>query len=756
MAMPVDYENSSIDLRDLGAQLWQRRFRIVIVTVLSCALAYLLLSFVPKTYESSASILVESRENTFSRATNDTGPGQTAVSDAVIMSSQVELIQSSENFLRVIRDLNLVEVEEFNGTAKSPLDSLFALIGRPPERTQGSEQKVLANLSRAVTVIQQRDSRVISVLVRAQDKNLAADIANAIAEAHVTRRAELSTDDTAGASVWLQSEIEKLRVNVVEAESAVAKFRVENDLFTGANNTSLLDQQLSNIAAQISTAQERKLTASSRATLIRDLLNSGQSIDGVAEVQNSVVIQRLTQDKARLQGEKAQLLATLLPNHPQVRSISAQIEEINKQILREGRSVADAIMAEARIEDALVASLQEDMARLKLSASNAATSSVELQELEREAGAQSALLQTYLLRYREATARAGTGAVLPDVRVIAVAMPALKPVAPKSSLILVAVAIVALSVQVGGILFAELSAVPPVQSRGGGALKEEYEPEVGYAGEPEAAYETEHGFVREPDPDSDPDLQNHDMSSSPSEEADLQTRSGDNEGVAQTQSTQNFAPVHSVSENDRHQTHNPAPSSAEAESEDLQLEEADADFYNLAEALCTGKEQLVYLVSFDSRGDCIGVGEMLISETLAAGKTVAIVDAGSGVTSSHPGISDLAADRVDFGEVVFPSEEGGITEVYWGTERQIYADSDKPVILVEALCDICDVVVVFAGEVGAGSTLPLFTGLQGRVALVTGEQPENIAAHRALEDVAALGFARTSLLVMAKNHANAA
>ncbi|HHS82540.1 MAG TPA: hypothetical protein ENJ68_03375, partial [Devosia sp.] len=462
----AEIENMPVDLRSVLARVWQRKIRILAVTGVLCALTYVLLSFVPKTYESSASILVERRDNTFIRATNDTGVSGPVISDAVIMSSQVELIQSSDTLLQVVRALNLADVPEFNGTSTSPLDPLLSLLGRSAPVSGNTEQRVLEKLSKAVTVVQERDSRVISILVRTHDPDLSARIANEIANTHVNRRAELSINDTANASAWLKDEIDKLRARVVEAESAVANFRVENDLFVGANNTSLLDQQMSNISTQITTAQERRNAARSRATLIRNLLDSGQSIDGVAEVQNSVIIQRLSQDKARLQGERAQLAATLLPDHPRLRALTAQIAEIDQQIRKEGRSVADSIMAEANIEDQLVASLQEELARLKISASSAASANVRLQELEREARAQSDLLQTYLARFREASGRAETGAVLPDVRVVNLAKPPLKPAAPQTMLIVIAVGIVAMSVQIGGILFAELATVPATMAHG--------------------------------------------------------------------------------------------------------------------------------------------------------------------------------------------------------------------------------------------------------------------------------------------------
>lgn len=740
----VDHERTSIDIRSIVGHVWDKWFRIALVTLGLCVVTFVLLSFVPKTYESSASILVEQRDNVFTRATNDTGVTNSVV-DAVVMSSQVELIQSTEALLQVVRSLKLAQIPEFNGTSTSPLDPILALIGRSAQREQNAERKVLALVSKAVTVIQERDSRVISIFVRSQDRELAAKIANEIAETHVNRRTQLSTDDTADASRWLEREIETLRIRVVEAESKVAVFRIENDLFVGTNNTSLLDQQLSTIATQITTAQERRNFARSRATLIRNLLDAGQPISGVAEVQNSVIIQRLSQDKARLQGERAQLSATLLSNHPQVRSISAQISEIDQQINIEGNQVADAMLAEAGIEDAQVASLQDNLARLKISASSATTSTVELQELEREAKAQSDLLQTYLLRFREASARSESGANLPDVRVVSTALPALTAVAPKSTLILIAVAIVTLSVQVGGILFSDLARVVPNFASNLVHPK----PHENH-GEGEDDAEAEQPNLQYRDTKEQETIEQETMHLATDPVTDNQ---GDSIPFDEDQ-YDDLTPEQLASEYDVSQ------STISKNSQQFSAREAqevfDHDFYELASALRSGDENLVFLTSYDRNADCLGVSEMLLSDLIDAGRSVAVVDAGSGIVSAQRGMSDLAAGEVEFGEIVFPVNEGAITEVYWGTRAAIYQGTEQPAILIEALCEICDVVLVFAGGVGITSNLPLFAGLNGTMALVAGSEPSPYDIDRVLDDAASLGFERSVLLVLNEQQVNVA
>src|SRR5690606_37943567 len=117
---------------------------------------------------------------------------------------------------------------------------------------------------------------IITIVVRSENPDLAARLANAIAEAHVARLTGLVIEDTADASQWLSDEIDKLRTLVSDAEARVAAYRVENDLFVGSNNTSLLDQQLSEIARQITEAQQRRSAVESRANVLTALIQAGQ------------------------------------------------------------------------------------------------------------------------------------------------------------------------------------------------------------------------------------------------------------------------------------------------------------------------------------------------------------------------------------------------------------------------------------------------------------------------------------------------
>ena len=694
--------------------------RILAITALLLAAAFVVLLFAPRLYESSASILVEPRSNVYLRAANEQAPSLSGA-EAGVVSSQIELIKSRDTLRSVVDTLELRSVPEFNGSEGagfSPLGLVMQLLGRGSSPVSVDEA-VLRALYERLTVVQERDSRIISVLVRSSNPQLAADIANAIAEAHVARRAGLSLSDTAEASGWLAEEIAKLRVRVTDAETAVATFKVNNDLFSGANNTSLLDQQLSTIATQINAAQERKNTALSRATLIRDMIAKGQPIDGVADVRDSVVIQQLSQEKARLQGEKAQRSATLLANHPTIRALTAQIAELNNQINLEGRRVADALEAESRIEADLETSLQADLARAKTSASTATQDTVTLEGLQREAKAQRDLLESYLQRYSEATSRTDSNSTLPDVRVVTQAVPAASPASPKTTLVLLAVGLGALMVQLGLVVFGELISgrviIAPPEAE---PLRERPQDEL-----------DEPPFISDA---AVAELEEERVEGEPAEAALEDVR----DAVMAEMDAMRLQPAASAAtrENIRElmkslrQNRDSAPEPV-LEAPPLTILTGE----KLAADLVLGKTHLLLLAAHGTHADCEALAEELVHAAIGRGLSVALIDAGSGRVGTETGLTDLSADAASFGDVVHKSADNSFAEVVWGQGQSIAPSSSKPFTLVEALGDIYEVVVVMTGRVGRMSSLPVFKGLDGRLVLVAGntDEPEAVSATRA-------------------------
>ncbi|MDV3251173.1 GumC family protein [Devosia sp. BK] len=739
--------DARIDVAAVFSAVGRRLPRIIIITLLVLAAAFLVLMMMPRLYESSASILVEPRSNVYARSANEQAPSSTA-GDASVVSSQIELIKSRDTLLGVIDKLDLRSKPEFNGSQSgfSPLGVIMQLIGRSSTPVSVDE-RVMTTLYDRMTVIQERDSRIISILVRSTDPQLAADIANAVAAAHVARRAQLSLADTAEASEWLNQEIDRLRIAVRDAESKVAQYRVDNDLFVGTNNTTLLDQQLSTLTTQITSAQERKNTAQSRAAVIRGLLERGQPIESIADARNSTVIQQLSQEKARLQGQLAQLSATLLSNHPTVRALNAQIAELDTRINQEGYRVAAALEAEAQVEADLEVSMQSDLARFKQTASTATQDTVALDSLQREAKAQRDLLESYLLRYNEASSRVDSNSTLPDVRVVTEAVPSVIPAFPKTALILAGIGIVTFSVQFGAVVFGELMS--------GRALRP-IEPYYAAAQQPVPVVTQPARAAAPPEPVEEP-VQTEVVYDEAAAESDHEAAS-----VAEPEPVDQTAVASANARNllrdlaERRAEREAARAAVATSSEEEAAEVATmrpktqqvtgiVRYSDLAADLVLGKTHLLLLADHGSAEPGRRMADALVADALGKGLSVVLIDAGSGYVGENPGLSDLSLNRAGFGDVVQKSADQSYAEVAWGQGETIERSSTKPSTLVEALGDIYEVVLVLTGKVGGRSTLPIFADLGGRVVLVTAEDEDIDSADSVRRQLIDAGLPRVEI-----------
>ena len=686
------------DLRmDAGAlirALWSRTIRIIVVTLLLLGVTYGVLLFVPKQYESVASLLVEDRSNAITEpASASPAPqqGGGGVSIDALISSQIELIRSRDTLLAVVDQLNLRSVPEFNGTGSNPLTLVLSILGHRPE-PRTLDDSVLQALNDRLTVIRERDSAVVSIYVRAGDPELAAKIANAIAAEHVKRRTQQSVTDTQDATAWLQQQIDQLRTKVQQEDAKVADYKASNGIFPGANGTSLPDQQISDIGKQITDAQAALNTAREHADLIRSLIKAGQPIDGVDDVRASPVVQALLQNRATLQSSLAEKSATLLPAHPTIIALKAQIAQVDSQIMAEATHIADGLDAQVKVQTGLIASLNDDLKNAQGAASTQTRDGVTLDSLTREANADRDLLNSYLLKGRDAQGRTDAGAVLPDVRIITQAAPSVVPASPKTGLILGAVAAVSLALQIGAVLFGELMSGRAVYDR---------------------------SVVRHVEPAHEETVPTDD-------------ESADEEILAED-------------EIDREESDAVMPAT-EAEAV-LARAEAETPFSRLSADITLGRVRVVYLAGVSDGRDAAIAADALVTEALDKGLNVCRVDAGSMHMSQQLGLSDLCAGQASYGDVVHKVRVG-LAEVPWGRGAALDRRSPRPLTLLEALSDIYELVVVSTGRVGLNSTLPLFAGADGRVVMVKrpGTAPATLDAMTA--EVSALGFGRVQNIVL--------
>ena len=446
-----------LDFVAIGHALSRKRNWIIVPTVLAAVLSIAAVNLITPRYKSEVRILIDGRENVFLRPNGERNDDRNSL-DAEAVTSQVQLLLSRDLARDVIKKDKLAELPEFDPVLRgfSPLKSLLALIGigRDP-LSLTPEERVLDAYYERFTAYAVDKSRVVVVEFQSRDPDLAAQVANSIADGYLVLQQGARREQARSAGQWLAGEIESLRKKVAESESRVEDFRSKSSLFVGTNNTTLSNQQMGELNTQLNNARALKSDAESKAHLIREMLQTGRPIEA-SEVLNSELIRRLGEQRVTLRAQLAEQSSTLLDNHPRIKELKAQLNDLDRQIRDEASKVSRSLDNDARIASGRVESLNASLDQLKKQASSANGQDVQLRAFEREAKAQRDLLESYLAKYREATTRENIEAAPADGRIISRASVSNTPAYPKKLPIVLIATLATLMLSTGLIVTGEL------------------------------------------------------------------------------------------------------------------------------------------------------------------------------------------------------------------------------------------------------------------------------------------------------------
>ena len=446
-----------LDLRLIAEQLGRKRGWIIIPTVLAAVLSVAAVNLITPRYKSEVRILIDGRENVFLRPSGERNEDRSAL-DAEAVTSQVQLLLSRDLAREIIKKNKLSELGEFDPVLQGPLPlkSLLALvgIGRDP-MSLTPEERVLDAYYDRFTAYAVDKSRVVVIEFQSRDPELAARVANSIADGYLVLQQAARRDQAKSASQWLAGEIDDLRKRVADAESRVEEFRSKSSLFVGTNNTTLSNQQMGELNTQLNNARALKSDAESKARLIREMLQSGRPIEA-SEVLNSELIRRLSEQRVTLRAQLAEQSSTLLDGHPRIKELKAQLADLDRQLREEASKISRSLDNDARIASGRVDSLSVNLELLKQQASSTNGQDVQLRAMEREAKAQRDLLESYLAKYREANTRENIETAPADGRIISRASVSNSPAYPKKLPIVLIATLATLLLSAGSIVTGEL------------------------------------------------------------------------------------------------------------------------------------------------------------------------------------------------------------------------------------------------------------------------------------------------------------
>lgn len=387
------------------ADVLRRQWPIIVTCVgASLALVIVYLVLAQPMYTANARIMMDTRQ---AQVLDKDSNANSALIDTGYVDSQVEVINSDDLILSVVRRLRLTDDPEFNGSDPGLLSiilgKVMSLFGSGEPATQERlEHAVVEQVQKNLRTERVLTTYVLSLNYRARSPDKAVKIANAIANAYLVGALEAKYQSTKRATEWLQQRSLELSEQATASDRAVQTFKAEHNI-VGTSRGLMSEQQLSDLNTQL--VQARAATAEAKARLDRIDAISDQDLaqPTVTDALNNSVITRLRAQYLDLQAQYADWSRRYGKAHLAAVNLANKMEELRKNIADELHRIGDAYRSDYEIAKSREASLEKNVKELVAQAGHTGQAEVKLRDLESAADTYRNLYNNFLEKLQSAT-----------------------------------------------------------------------------------------------------------------------------------------------------------------------------------------------------------------------------------------------------------------------------------------------------------------------------------------------------------------
>jgi succinoglycan biosynthesis transport protein ExoP len=404
-------------------------------------LAVVYLFTTPSSFTAQAKLLIDTRKNQLFQQQSVLGD---IPPDPWSVDSQVEILQSENVALAVIKELHLTADPEFMSpreglfpAMKGWLFSLFASSGGPPSE-EGLTRGAIGRLQSQLSTKRVGLTYIINIDFRAHSPQRAAQIANAIAEAYIVDQLEAKYQATRRAGNWMQDRIKELREQVSTAAQAVVDFKTKNNIVDTGGRGLMNEQQLAELNSSLVQARAQTAEAKAKLNRINEIMHAGLEVPDatVADSLKSEVITKLRSQYLEYSRKEAEFSSKYGSNHLAAVNLRNQMRELRKVTMDELGRIAQTYQSDYEIAKAREESITKSLADIVSVSQTTNQAQIALRDLESSAQTYRALHDSFLQRYMESVQQQSFP--ITEARLITTASPPGRPSNPKTSLVLVA------------------------------------------------------------------------------------------------------------------------------------------------------------------------------------------------------------------------------------------------------------------------------------------------------------------------------
>ncbi len=341
-----------IDLSHYIRVLKHSWFKISLFALMVTVLTILVVLQLTPKYTATATLLIEAQEKKAVSIQEVVGIDST---QKEYYQTQFEILKSNQIAERVIEQLKLKDLLEFNGsldTERTIVDdikeiplvaSLLKKEGVEKSQAEIDEsirQSVLEAFQKKLAITPVRNTQLVKISFTSEDPKLAAKVANAIGYAYIEQNLQARLDATQYASSWITSRLGELQQQLANSEQALSDYLIQEKLIDDSGIDALASQELSALTARLSEVRDRRIEVESaysalRTTDARDIA----AISAIPAISSHPQVVAIRQAELDAQNEVKELSKRYGAKHDKMIAAQARLTAVEDQALATTRQL---------------------------------------------------------------------------------------------------------------------------------------------------------------------------------------------------------------------------------------------------------------------------------------------------------------------------------------------------------------------------------------------------------------------------------
>lgn len=433
-----------LDLLEYWRAISKRGWSIFGLTLLAAIFAMLVANGMRPVYRSVATVLIEQGKSKIVSIEEVYSQG---LIQREYYQTQVEILKSGDLSRKVVQKLGLASHPDYDPRQRQEAwyTRLLSWAGSPPELAVVSEAD---NLKGAVSrfrgdlsVQLVRNSQLVQIAFQAHDRDLAAKVPNALAEAYIESDLDSRMAMTQKATDWLRERMGELRAKVDASEKALQEFR-DKERIVDVKGVALsgASRQLDELTRGLVEARQKRAEAEAAYSMVQQIKGgrTQANYDSIPAVLRNPLVQRMKEHEADAERRLSDAAKRYGPEHPKMIQAKAEIESARENTRKQIDIVVAGLARDYEAAKSSEASIERALSQSKADIQSFNRKEFQLGVLEREVQQNRNLYDMFVNRLKETSAAGGTQTTV--ARVVDPATAASSPSAPNKN------AIVALTV----------------------------------------------------------------------------------------------------------------------------------------------------------------------------------------------------------------------------------------------------------------------------------------------------------------------